>query len=229
MFAFEVCDYYPRDVINMTHVGHLYFGGYPSSRVLHPIQWTPLPLWSIYPGYYVVTIERLTIGSQVIDFPNNLNDGYQGTIFEKRMVIVDSGTTRLYFNTDANAKAFMDAILPFVTFPAGTNQTTINTFVHNMTAIMGATFDPKANITVAFNGASARILMSSIFEETPEGLIQNGVLMTGMGLTILGDTFFRGNVLVFDQQNQRLGMAPAVKVRFWPSRMVHSPHLDALY
>lgn len=188
VFALQVC----------TNSGKLWLGGYDSSYITGPIQYTPI----INQAWYVVGINSMTIGSTTI-----------GTGSAFGQTIVDSGTTQLtlpsgVYNSLVSAlqsNAYWNAH-----FPSGFwNPSTLQCVY--LSGITPATLNANLpKLTVNLNGASLSLNAASSYIMVIQ---QSGYTYYCPGVgefsyTILGFSVMNQFTTIFDRANNRIGFAP---------------------
>jgi len=207
-FTFQICDGYRGE---KQKNGHLFLGGYPSKILDGPIQ-----SMKIEPAdYYNVFVEEVLIAGKSVNFPQPVNTAPGRPSLPTR-TIVDSGTTRIFLNTQENADALLAAMgaSGMVTFPPETTASEIKDFYSFKRAIRGAKVNPPKTfqISVRAPGESPPAIIDvdpeNLFRQTDQGLAQVGIAPEpGGGGTILGARVFQGNVLMFDRSGGRIGIA----------------------
>ena len=206
-FTFQICDGYKEKT---QKIGHLYFGGYPSKIIDGPIQYMNIE----QAEYYNVFVEEFLIAGKSVQFPQpvNMRPGHPDLTTQ---TIVDSGTTRIFLNTQDNIDVMFAAMIAsgMVEFPSGTTAAHVKDFYSLKRAIRGAKVNPQKTfqITVRSPGGSSPAIIDvdprNLFRQTTEGLVQLGIAAeVGVARTILGARVFQGNVLMFDRSQGRIGI-----------------------
>ena len=144
-FSVFLCDWYPTNgtVTDLTRVGHLWLGGYPSLRLAAPLQYTPIQIEPL--NWYVIQVAAVRVNGASVALPDDINS-MPGVIDGSLGVVLDSGTTRIYLNTAANQNAMRAALSAALSVPAGTSSAALDAFWINMAPLPGATVNAMASL-----------------------------------------------------------------------------------
>lgn len=208
-FAFQICNQYE----GLERVGHLFLGGYPSKNIKGPIQYAKL-----FPdGPYGIRIKSISIAGAPIKFPDKL-DAPQQNGKTSAISVLDSGTTRIIMRTKKNTAALIAALKAAepVVFFGGTSKDVGDGFYEGIQTVDDGELAPDAQpLAIELEGLGDQniqinVPMDQIFQTQPEGTLRQTEVYGGtqtFGATLLGDTVFKGNMVIFDRTNNRIGFA----------------------
>lgn len=194
--------------------GQIWFGGYDSAYTTGAVQYTPISPPSGYSGlYYWVTINDIQVGGTTIGQPASA----YGT------PIVDTGTSVALLPTSV-FNALQSAIAAYPAFQSLVGSGEASHWFTDGNCISSTTQPSTLNgslpqLTMVFPSAGSGNIsvnmpatLSYIFyyKDVSDNLWYcPGVAPnSGVGLTIIGGTFLRSLITVFDRANNQVGFAP---------------------
>ena len=216
-FTVEIChkyplnchDHYRRDNTTWAPsskcggkpVGSLILGGYDSTRLVSPMEFTPISVEI----HYDVTLLGVRVcgnrGCENVKFPDPINGKSEddckcstetcekGSVDYCYFTVLDTGSDHIFMNTAANAKALVETMkkVEMVSFTESVKQIDIEHFYFNKTAIPnGLSFvSPNASFEMAFPRKESinheveviwqPVQLDAIFQRSNDGMRQNGI------------------------------------------------------
>jgi len=188
--------------------GNMWIGGYDSSFTTGAMQYVQIT----NKEWYGVQVNGISVGGTAVSGLGNLNSP---------MAIIDSGTTQLVINNQANYNLIIAALQSsnIITWGPSVSSSSISSFWQGNIAIPSGSYsiNTKFQMSISFLGTTAGSSVSiaippaNLFD-TSNGYIQFtgiGYDPTGQEGTIVGETLFTNYVVFFDRDvGSRIGFAP---------------------
>ena len=193
--------------------GTLWLGGYDPSATMGPVQWTPKSTGMVSTIYHSVNFASMTVGSGGTAIPIGASAPYS---------FVDTGTSVFLLESTAytTAAAAIQANAAFTQvfgasfFPAASSSPQPNcvggvsltkTQLDAMLPTMTLTFG--SNPAIEVQAVATESYLMNIQNEWCTGML--GIDFGGQPIgAILGAAVLKSSVVVFDQDNNRIGFAP---------------------